>query len=264
MVHSRKKDKLIILGMVNTWKEAPIPTGEYDVWAMNSSWLLFENAIKESEIEYDPLDYITLWWEIHTLETRSEDHQDWLKNKTNTIPVMMQKHYDEVPHSIEYPINEVVAYFDRRYFLCTMNYQIAWAIMLGYKEISMYGFSMLMSDDLIQKWSVEYWLGRAESSCIKIVLPESCDLLKSPSLYGYEAVNTVGVWMQRYINAKKSSVLTRVSESTSILRNLVIDMLIAHNDLDIIFRDSQRFMKEIYARHGLYPLENGKWEGEDF
>lgn len=264
MVHSRKKDKLIILGMVDTWKEAPIYTHDYDVWAMNSSWILFQRAIDSDEIDYNPMDFITLWWEIHTLETRSEEHSDWLKSQLYTFPIMMQKHYDEIQNSIEYPINEVVAYFDRRYFLCTMNYQIAWAIMLGYKEISMYGFSMLMSDDLIQKWSVEYWLGRAESSCIKLVLPESCDLLKSPKLYGYEAVNTVGVWMQRYINSKESSALITLDESILKLRNMIIDMMIAKNDLNIIFRDSQKFMEEIYSRHGLEPLKNKEWEGEDF
>lgn len=251
----KKKDKLIILGMCPTWKDAPITNVQYDVWGMNNLWSLFEREVKNETINYNPMEYIDLWWEIHTLETRKPEHLNWLKN-INIVPVMMQKAFPDIPNSIEYPLEEILKKFKRRYYLCTMNYQIAYAIMQGYKEIIMAGFNMMMTDDFIQKWSVEYYLGRAEQKGINLIFPEGCDLLTSPKLYGYEASNTLGVYMQRYISAKEAEDLTKIKT----ILDYALDIM---GNMSVLYYDRKKFMKEIYDRHGLTPnLSDDDWGGD--
>lgn len=232
-MHIKKSDKLIILGRLSTWEDAPFDDDSYEIWGTNQLWQDF--IIKEKG-------RADLWWEIHTLETRNPEHIEWLKECD--MPIMMQDEFKEIPNSVKYPLDIIIEAFNRRYFLCTMNYQIAYAIYMGYKEIHLHGFNMIMDDDLIQRWSFEYWLGRAEQSGIKLFIPDTCDLLNSPYLYGYEANNTLAVYIQRYMNELKTKSKLNIYRSITSLQEA----------LDALIRlDSERpkFMEEVIKRHGL-------------
>ncbi len=232
--------KVMILGMHNTWKEAPTDF-DGDVWAMNTSWMIdgFLERLK-----------ITHWWEMHTLETRSEAHLDWLVNHCH-YPVFMQYRQANIEYSIEYPLEEVLNRY-RRYYLCTMAFQLSYAILQGYEEIHMYGFNMMFTDDLIQKWSMEYWLGFAEGKGIEVFIPDGCDLLYSPKLYGYEAVNTLGVYMQRYMNRIERENLIK-------LQGMLLDMKQVYENVRLLSCDRTKFMYEIFNRHGIDPDTKSDW-----
>ena len=168
--------------------------------------------------------------------------------------VIMQESFVNIPKSIKYPLNEIVQKFHSTYFLCTMNYQIALAMYLGYKELHLYGFNMIFNDDLIQRWSMEYWLGRAEQSGIKIVIPDDCDLLKCGALYGYEANNTLAVYIYKYMNELKKEVDWSISESIKSLQN-------AEKILKTLDGEQTKFTKEILNRHKInYEIREDELE----
>ena len=234
----KKRNKLVILGCLDTFADAPFDDDSFEIWGMNYLWRKFE-GVENARAD--------VWWEIHTPHTRTDEHLDWLE--ACQMPVIMQETHLTIPNSVKYPLDEIIKEYGRRYFLCTMNYQIALAMYMGYKEIHMYGFNMILGDDLIQRWSVEYWLGRAEQSGIKIFLPDDCDMLKSPYLYGYEADNTLAVYISKYMGELQNKALSNicdaaiaVHESASALREL--------------FSERPKFMEEIFNRHGLKIVNN--------
>ena len=225
--------KLAIVGLGTEWKYAPFYDNSFEIWGMGSLWQLFGR---------EGIGRADMWWDIHTLETRTPRQIEWLKNAE--MPVMMQDKFEEIPYSTKYPLDEIVKKYKRRYFLCTFNYQIAYAMYEGYKEIHFYGVNMMLDDDLIQRWSVEYWLGRAEQSGIKIVLPGNCDLLNSPSIYGYEADNTLAVYIQKYMNELQISARLK-------LRDAIFDLEYARGQFEELFANREAFMREVIKRHGL-------------
>ena len=238
--------RVMILGMYETWKEAP-EDFDGDVWAMNTAWRIEGFLEKFRNISH--------WWEMHTLETRQEDHVEWLMREC-PYPVFMQYKHVNIESSIEYPLDEILSRY-RRYFLCTMAFQLAYAIHAGYDEIHMYGFNMMFTDDLIQKWSMEYWLGYAEGKGIEVFIPENCDLLNSPKLYGYEAVNTLGVYMSRYIDRLEY-------ESLDKLRDAILKLDTVFRNTKLLSIERTKFMYEIFTRHGIDPDTKTEWEGGDY
>ena len=234
MKYEKTKNKVAILGCCPSWEEMNFYDDSLEIWGMGGM---------HGRIEDNRHSRIDLWWDIHTLETRNEELVKWYK-KVCTVPIMMQEEYEGIYNSVKYPLDEIVERYKRRYFLCTFNYQIAYAMYIGYKELHMYGVNMSMNDDLIQRWSVEYWLGRAEQSGMKIVIPESCDVLNSPKIYGYEADNTLAVHMEKYLIKLRSSSASRVKEAIDAL-------FIAYSDLTTLFGDRKAFMDEILRRHDI-------------
>ncbi len=242
-MHKKKSDKLIILGTFTNWINAPFDDESFEIWGCNTLW---------GDINWDLKGRADLWWEIHTLHTRHTAQKQWLA-RNRTMPVMMQKHHKDIPMSIKFPLDEVVEYFGgRRYFLCTFAYEVAYAIYMGYKEIHFYGVNMMYGDDYIQKWNMEYWLGRAEQSGIKIVIPEDCDLLQSPKIYGYEADNTIGVYMQRYINQMDIT-------NRRYLADIMGKLQIVFQNLNLVTAEQTKFMLEIFNRYGIRPEQDGEY-----
>ncbi len=244
------KDKLLILGMGEKWRNTPIhrlTRQDFDVWGMSTAYK------NESMFEIYEEDF-TLWWEIHTLDTRSEEHLEWLKNCK--IPLMMQEKFDEIPMSIKYPLDEILEKYNRRYFTCTMNYQIAYAMLVGYKEIHLYGVNMILGDDYVQRYSLEYWLGRAEQSGIKLVISEYSDLLKAPYLYGYEINNSLGVYIEKYISSKQYAIRGNLMKADMAISKVM-------EDYAILVGERDKFMKEIFARQGTHPQKYTAYEIEE-
>ena len=117
----------------------------------------------------------------------------WLKS--NPVPIYMQKHYPEVPASIEYPKRRILAEFGspRPYFTNHAAWIIALALSEGVTHIGLWGINYgIKSEYQIQRASCEYWLGRAHERGVHIVLPEQCTLLSEPAgLYGYDSHDEV-------------------------------------------------------------------------
>jgi hypothetical protein len=171
----KKNEKLAIVGFAPTWNQTPFKDEKLDIWACNEFYLVGPR--------------IDVLFELHSRheienKVRNKEHLTWLQ--AATIPVFMTQHFDDIPNSIPFPKDEIVAKFGS-YFTNTISWQIALAIALGYKEIYLYGINMANDDEYTsQRPSVEYFVGLARGLGIKVILPDECDICKSWYLYGFE------------------------------------------------------------------------------
>jgi hypothetical protein len=115
---------------------------------------------------------------------RHDEHVKWLQEAT--IPIYMHKHYDDIPNSIEYPLEEITEKFGT-YFTNTISFMIALALLQGYKVIHVYGVNMAVdSEYAYERPSCEYFVGLARGMGAEVFLHPDSDLCKTTFLYGYE------------------------------------------------------------------------------
>ena len=90
-------------------------------------------------------------------------HYEWLQNNRE-VTVFMTDHFDDVPMSKRFPLDEMKDYFTGAewYFTTTVAYAIAYAIYAGYKRIEVYGVEMETNTEYgHQRPCVAYWCGVA-------------------------------------------------------------------------------------------------------
>lgn len=185
----RKKDKVIILGYCPyTLADVPWDNEDFEIWGMNDLYTQIPRADR--------------WFEMHIRElvektSRSANHLKWLRDAK--LPIYMHNHYDDIPWSVKYPLDEIKNSFPYGDYLNnSCSYMTALAIYMGYKEIRIYGIDMA-SDMLLdreygyQRPSCEYWLGIAAGKGIKILIPPKADMLKLRHPYGYVEENEAKV-----------------------------------------------------------------------
>lgn len=139
-----------------------------------------------------------------TLEdgSKSNSHYDWLQ-RVHEIPIYMQEHYDDVPSSIKYPLDEIVKTLlpniwrdygkgkeQVRHFTSSTAYAIALALYfneIGYKtikQIEIYGIEMTSDTEYVrQRDGVTFWLGIAIGKGVNVVIHSP--LFLNNKLYGY-------------------------------------------------------------------------------
>lgn len=197
----RWKDKVCIVGCADSKVIVPFSDPEYEFWGVNN--LYGGTPINGSH--YDR------WFEIHTITSSEKGGQKIYERRWNPVfrgqkvndyvsdlaklPYMiyMQHRWEEIPNSVAYPINEIVTAFGR-YFTNTISYEIALAIMMGYKTIAIYGVDMAVGTEYEkQRPSCEYMIGIAKGLGIEVIIPDEADLLKARFLYAFEEVKQ-GAW----------------------------------------------------------------------
>ena len=87
-----------------------------------------------------------------------------------------------------YPIKEIMHKFDTDYFSSTVDYAIALAIYREYKEIHLYGVSMLMGDYYDIKCGCDFWCGYAKGLGINLTVHGVTRVMKTKDglVYGYD------------------------------------------------------------------------------
>jgi len=187
--------KVAIVGCSDTKNLAPYDDKTWDIWAMNNAY----GHVKKP----------TAWFEIHPIkfengkfmrrkllrpgvfewspDFRGQEMKTYLESIAQlNCTVYMQQHWDIVPKSIPYPLDEITKSFGR-YFTNSVSYMIALAIKKGYREIGCYGVDMATGSEWgPQRPSCEFFLGIAAGMGIKITIPDQADLLKTRFLYGFE------------------------------------------------------------------------------
>ena len=138
-----KTKRLAIVGCSDSKNLAPYDDPDIEIWSVNNA--------------YGHIKRYSRWFEIHTIEFkdghfsrrwnrdfRGLDVDIYLSHLAALdCPVYMQKHWDCIPKSVAFPVDEVIKHFgDDRYFTNTISYQIALAIMEGFKEIQVWGVDM--------------------------------------------------------------------------------------------------------------------------
>lgn len=154
---------------------------DMEIWGINQLYMAFPKMAEKA----------TRWFQIHhrhsydACVTRDHSHHEWLAKQTK-FPIYMQRKEPDIPMSIKFPVIEILQKF-RRYFTNSISWEIAVAILEGFKEVHLYGIDMAQdSEYAFERPSVEYFLGYLEGTGAKLVLPDKCDLCKSMWLYPFE------------------------------------------------------------------------------
>src|SRR3990167_4379599 len=153
------------------------------------------------------------------------DDEKWVKAKNHSYaipidiagemrnakcPVYVAKKWSDVENTIEYPLEEILQVFPVHYFMNSVAYMFALAILEGYKRIECYGIDFRYFNELGEwiacetyekfkahhSWLDEthcgaFWAGVAIGKGIEVVTTKRSCLMKpvylnDPSLYGYE------------------------------------------------------------------------------
>lgn len=191
-----KRTKVAIVGFSSHWNQAPFDDNEFEIWSLNEAYDLrlgngsnpWEKPLAEKRVR---------WFEIHSREEEYEGNpfQHSRNNSTEHAgklaalgcPVYMQKHWDDIPNSVEYPhFDQTIKKF-RGYFTNSISWMLAIAVMEGFKEIQVYGVDMAQGTEYAaQRPSCEYFLGYIDALGIRLYMPPESDLLKTAYLYGFE------------------------------------------------------------------------------
>ena len=199
----KKRDSVAIVGFAGTTRHlAPYDDPKWEIWSLN-------------EAHRQPwMKRITRWFQIHqkwdfTKQNNQsyKEHWEWLRRE-HPFPIYMQEKYDEVPSSVEFPLDQISGEFlynvrrgtelggiDKdtelnKYFTSSFAFMCSLALLEGFKNIAVFGFEMATDTEYrYQKGSTEYWLGIATAVCKarggQLFLPKDCRLING-ALYGYE------------------------------------------------------------------------------
>ena len=164
--------------------------GQYAPW-FDPTWELWAHASCRHLCRRDPdllfdLHPPALWRDVKK-KTWDPKYLTWLQH--NTVPIMMQDRYPDVPASLRYPFEPMITEFPRGYMTNTVAYMIALALMEGVTHLGIFGCDYDTGSEYgPQRGSAEYWLGLAEGRGVQVCIPPQCNLLNKPSLlYGYES-----------------------------------------------------------------------------
>lgn len=170
-----------IVGSAKTTRErAPWDDPKVKIWGINEAmafpWMRRADAMFQMHAR----------WSFTRSNNRNDPgHWQWLQQK-HLFPIYMQRVWTDIPSSVEYPLEQVVERFGRRYFTSSVAYMIALAMLLGFERIEIYGVEMATDSEYFwQRDCVMYWIGRAEGMGVDVYLPSGCGLFKG-RLYGYE------------------------------------------------------------------------------
>ena len=183
-----------------------------EIWALNQLYIAWPRICPENRMPEKR--NITRWFQIHHRHSydqtvqRDHSHHDWLTNQKD-FPIYMMDREEDIPVSCKFPAKLLIEHFNRRYFTNSISWEIALAIYEGFKKIHIYGVDMAQdSEYAFERPSVEYWMGVAEGSGIKVVLPEKSDLLKSAWLYPYEDDSPI----RTKINTRRKELRERMNQ----------------------------------------------------
>jgi hypothetical protein len=97
--------------------------------------------------------------------------------------------WKRIPHSKEFPLDEISQKFKTNYFTSTIEYAIAYALWEGVDVINLLGINMTVKQEYIdQKPGCEFWMGIAKGMGVEVrTQEEHTSLLKTRNglLYGY-------------------------------------------------------------------------------
>lgn len=172
------KRKICIIGFAPGREDAPYDDPSYEFWGVNEMYLAKE--VKKIDVLFELHDY--KWIKEGK---RYKDHLKWLQDQREKV-LVMQQHYEDIPHSIPFPRKEIEAAYGA-YFTNTISWEIALATHIGVDEIRIYGVNMATDIEYqSQRPSCEYYIGLARGKGIEVYIPPESDLLKSFYQYGFE------------------------------------------------------------------------------
>ena len=187
-----KTKKLGLLGNTSSLELAP--------W-FDPTWTLAAHPCCRPRCKREP----DWYFDLHRKELFQQERRTWNQRyytwlKHLQTPVFMQKHWPEIPMSVEYPLLRIQAEF-RSYFTNQCAFMIALAMTEGVTHIGLFGCQYSAETEHgVQRDSLTYWLGRFEQYGGTVVIPARHNTLlcQPPLLYGYESHDEHGKLVPQY------------------------------------------------------------------
>ena len=190
-------DKVAIVGTHSKTRSlAPYDDPSVDIWVLNESatdapdgerWVKRCDAVFQM---HDPMVFESL----HNLS--DPKHYEWLR-QPHEFPIWMQEANPDIPASVKYPREEMkeelfcnfyqgLKQKDREVYDSSMDFAIALAVHLGYKEIQIYGVEVEADTEYLrQREGIKFWHGYALGRGIT-VRTYCGDAMFDRPVYGYE------------------------------------------------------------------------------
>jgi|GEM_PF-5102341 hypothetical protein len=171
----KKNDHLLIMGFAaSSAFLAPIKSEDIDIWGLNGLDKLI------------PGNY-TLMFDIHKPGVIA-DRLD--KIRESSAHYLLGLPHPDIPNTLAMPFQEITDTFGLNYFTCTFSWQMALAILFGYKVIDVFGVDMSQDKEYAyERPCAEYWIGFARGAGRIVRIPDTSALCSNPFIYGITEVN---------------------------------------------------------------------------
>ena len=181
--------KVAIVGTSHSWMLAPFDDESFEIWGVNNGFLNTEGkrCSRWFDLHYFEKKPDGKWFRRWQSNFRGKTVNDYIEDlKKVPCPLYRQQHWPEIPNSVRFPIEEVVARFGK-YITNSISMQMAFAMHMGYGEIQLFGVDMSAGTEWeYQRPNAEYFIGMAVAMGIKVYIPGESDLCKTLFMYAYE------------------------------------------------------------------------------
>lgn len=223
--------KIAILGSAPSSRlMAPYDDPSWEIWACSPSNM--------------DLPRIDTFFELHGMDRLEADPQyaDYLPWLMKCPKVYLQKKDPRYSGSIEYPVNEMLAKYGKRFFTSSIAWMFSEAIEKKPEKIGLYGVDMSTTVEYgFQRAGVQYFVGKAEEAGIEVIAPPESDILEPPPLYGY--VESSRMW--RKLEARRLELLGRVNAVHSQRQELALEEPYLRGALD-----NTRYVLQTFGKQG--------------
>ena len=176
-LESNGRTKVCIYGCGHGSIYAPLQDPAWQVWGINT----VPPLDAQRRIRAD------LWWDLHTRCAQSDDDLAWMR--ALPVPIFVPDDLlDLGPHTVRFPL-EAVLQVGPGPFACTFAYQIAYALLVGVREVGLFGIDLAYGDrrERTVEWaSVNWWMGYAVARGMIFHLPPGSRLGQHPYRYGFD------------------------------------------------------------------------------
>jgi hypothetical protein len=168
--------KIALIGSAQTVYHAPWFDPTWEIWAHATVHRFCQRVDRYFDLH--PWQWIT--------SKQVPGYVDWLK--ALQTPIYMQRQFADVPASVRFPRERVMAEHPR-YFTSHAAWMIALALSEGVTHLGFFGIHYAMDEEhRKQRAGCEFWMGVAHGKGVQLVVPEGAPLLREPGwLYGYES-----------------------------------------------------------------------------
>lgn len=205
VVEPLKRKQIAVCGFASSSRGAiPVDDPTWEIWGLNQLYRHLRRADRWFDIH----------WNWNEEVVPGTDHRGWIKDCG--IPVYMMQQQPDLPTSVSYPLEPLIAQLGADYFTSTIAYMVALAIaeidadvdrrlaagespagatsvrqaVIGlYNEyaIGVFGVDLAVGEEYFwQKACAEYWIGVASARGIRVMIPPQSALCKQRYRYGFE------------------------------------------------------------------------------
>lgn len=198
--------KFAICGFASSTRgQVPINDPSWEIWGMNQLYRHIPRADR----------WFDLHWNWNSELVPGTDHEGWIRD--SGIPVYMTKHHDQLPTSVRFPLETLMAHFGGiDYFTSSVAHMMALAIyeidlnvearlrlepvttaadglrrareLYAEYTIGLFGIDLVVGEEYFwQKACAEFWIGTAAlGRGIEVYVPPQSALCKQLFRYGYQ------------------------------------------------------------------------------